>query len=164
MTQNTSLAMGTTRTPHNAMNKEDKNKSYAVISDHLSTINACWPGFHMLDEIAALIAPCVASRFISAAFPLPRKYVYTSCTKTPFGLVALQQESCFVCPACGNRYRRKLLYLERKKWKEKGIQFHLILLNWKEIKFRHLLNVPSKQDNIFHSFSTSFPSYFLHSK
>jgi hypothetical protein len=30
---------------------------------------------------AALIAPLVASRFISAAFPLPRKYMYTCCKR-----------------------------------------------------------------------------------
>lgn len=29
---------------------------------------------------AALIAPRAASRFISAALPLPRKYMYTCCT------------------------------------------------------------------------------------
>lgn len=31
-------------------------------------------------HIAALIAPLAASRFISAALPLPRKYMYTCCT------------------------------------------------------------------------------------
>lgn len=33
--------------------------------------------------IAALTAPLVASRFISAALPLPLKYEYTCCITTP---------------------------------------------------------------------------------
>ena len=32
-----------------------------------------------MHHIAALMAPRAASRFISAAFPLPRKYMYTCC-------------------------------------------------------------------------------------
>lgn len=40
----------------------------------------CSRRFYVLHQMAALMAPLAASRLISLAFPLPRKYMYTCCT------------------------------------------------------------------------------------